>query len=249
MSAPGPVPSPLSRAQRFQIAMLSLLPGAGSVVVAGQLGPLSALPGWTGTVLGAVVGTVVSAGVYRGVVGVINRAGVVTQKLLTGGQSTPYVATHSDLEALTWRGVRHEAAAAWEAAVAQSPTKVDLLLKAAEFFAGDGAEPHRALTLFGAARTAAGPKDRGTDHYATNRIIDLLTGPLGDIPRGMVELRALAQRQPTSATARYAPQALAELASRAAAAPAAAPQSAAAAPAATRTPPAAARDAGRRMQR
>jgi len=54
----------------------------------------------------------------------------------------------------------------------------------------------------------------GQDIYATNRLVDLLTGPLRDPGRAAVELRRLIERHPESTAATHARAALARIKQR-----------------------------------
>ncbi|HKG92203.1 MAG TPA: hypothetical protein VKA84_09940, partial [Gemmatimonadaceae bacterium] len=49
------------------------------------------------------------------------------------------------------------------------------------------------------------------DLYASNRLVDLYRGPLGDEGRALVELRRLAERHPKSPEAAYAREAIAKM--------------------------------------
>jgi hypothetical protein len=55
------------------------------------------------------------------------------------------------------------------------------------------ATPERAAALFAEARRLSGDH-RARELYATQRLIDLYLGPLGDSPRALVELRRLSDR-------------------------------------------------------
>lgn len=67
--------------------------------------------------------------------------------------------------------------------------------------------------VMGAATLQMGRMSWGVaeDVYVTNRLVDLLAGPLGDAGRACVELRKLIERYPGSANAQRAREALARL--------------------------------------
>jgi hypothetical protein len=54
----------------------------------------------------------------------------------------------------------------------------------------------------------------GDDIYATNRLVDLLTGPLGDPARALTELRRLIDTYPSLPATAHARSALATLKTR-----------------------------------
>jgi hypothetical protein len=90
-------------------------------------------------------------------------------------------------QALARRGDRRAAAAAYERRLAEVPGDVRTRLRLAELYAGLG-EPGRAADLLRALRRLPDVSAE-QDVAASNRLIDLYAGPLGEPGRAMVELR------------------------------------------------------------
>ena len=115
-----------------------------------------------------------------------------------GGTSTPYREQYS-----LPTGARHarrarRSARSFEAVIAEKPEAIDPRIKAAELYARDKGNHQRAAELFREVQRIA-TVTPGEDVYATNRLVDLLTGPLADPGRALVELRRLIDRYPGSA--------------------------------------------------
>src|SRR6185437_5546723 len=96
------------------------------------------------------------------------------------------------------------------AVIAEQPSAIDARLRAAELYARDKGNPARAAELFREVQRIESVSS-GEFIIATNRLVDLLSGPLGEPGRAMVELRRLIERCPGSAAATYARAVLARL--------------------------------------
>lgn len=112
--------------------------------------------------------------------------------------------------ALVMQGRVDEALASFEALIASSPTAIEPRILAAELYSRNPATARRAAELL---REAQGTPaiTLGRDTYVTNRLVDLLTGPLADPGRALVELRHLIERYPTSTAAKHAREAIARI--------------------------------------
>jgi tetratricopeptide (TPR) repeat protein len=128
--------------------------------------------------------------------------GVTWNRFMTGGATTPYVEQYSYQETLVMRGNIRDALASFEAVIAEHPTAMLAHTKAAELYVKDG-NFKRAAELFRAAQGIP-ELTAGDDAYVTNRLVDLLVGPLEDPGRALVELRHLIHRQPNSVAAKHA---------------------------------------------
>lgn len=117
---------------------------------------------------------------------------------------------HSEIETLEARGDFKGAVAAWEAVAVAEPGNPWPLVRSAELYARELGEPAMAVERFRLARAVPGVKPE-LERYATQKIIDLLLGPLGDRGRAMVELRMLMERHPGSREAEGARDALRNL--------------------------------------
>ncbi len=137
-------------------------------------------------------------------------AGTGWHHLMVSGASTPYVEQFSQEQALVMRGHVAEALASFESLICACPERVDARLRAAELYATLGANPARAATLFREVQVAPAATN-GEDIYASNRLVDLLLGPLADPGRALVELRRIADRYPTSRAAAHARDAIRRL--------------------------------------
>jgi hypothetical protein len=131
--------------------------------------------------------------------------------VLPTGESTPYEHQFSREESLVARGDIAAAADAYEAAVASHPTTtpagISVRIRAAELYMGAGANPARAAELFREIQRIPGVAPT-QDIYVSNRLIDLLLGPLKQPSRALVELRRIIERYPTSSAATHARAAL-----------------------------------------
>lgn len=150
--------------------------------------------------LGAGVATV-TASLYLG------KAAGGAAKALTHGASTPYEEQYSREQALVMQGKVDEALASFEAIIRATPDAVQPRIRAAELYVRHHRNAERAAELLRQAQRAT-TITPGEDVYATNRLVDLLAGPLGDPGRACVELRRLIERYPRSANAARAREAL-----------------------------------------
>jgi hypothetical protein len=110
------------------------------------------------------------------------------------GDSTPYEQTFSAEQAMAARGDMQGALKGYRLAMHRHPGDPVPRFRVAELlFRSD--EPERAIAFFKEGRDLAGD-DRSRELYATQRLIDLYLGPLGDDVRALVELRRLVERFP-----------------------------------------------------
>lgn len=136
--------------------------------------------------------------------------GVAGAIVAPSGKSTPYTPTFSHIETMEIRGDLERAARAWEAERLAHPEQALVWVKSADFH----------LRLRGDALTARAQYEhvRNLPHanaelvrYASEKLIDLHLGPLGDEGRALVELRRLIDRFPGTREADDARRALARL--------------------------------------
>ncbi len=155
----------------------------------------------------ALVAGLATAGVSLLLGGV---AGGGLMHLTMSGASTPYEEQYSYQQSLVMQGKVNEALASFEEAIARSPNDVELRVRAADLYAKEADGARRAGELL--RETQKIPTiSAGQDIYATNRLVDLLIGPLGEPRRALVELRRLIERYPTSGAAAHARAAIARL--------------------------------------
>jgi tetratricopeptide (TPR) repeat protein len=126
------------------------------------------------------------------------------------GTSTPYKEQYSYQQSLVMAGKLDEALESFEAVIAEAPENVDARMRAAELYARDKGDARRAAELFREIQRIPGVSV-GEDLYASNRLVDLLIGPLGEPARALVELRRLIDRYPSVPAAGHARDALARL--------------------------------------
>jgi hypothetical protein len=84
---------------------------------------------------------------------------------------------------------------------------VDVRIRCAELYAREAKRPDRAAELLRDAirHPACTPSE---EVYSANRLADLLSGPLGQPGRALVELRRLADRYPNSTVGERAREAI-----------------------------------------
>ena len=125
--------------------------------------------------------------------------------ILPSGDSTPYDHSFSAHDALAIRGDVNAALAAYERTMTEQPENTRVRRQAAELYASAGQAARAAEILLAMRRL---PNATGADElYATQRLVDLHLGALGDEGRALVELRRLAERfagTPEAAGARQA---------------------------------------------
>lgn len=129
--------------------------------------------------------------------------------LTTGGRSSSE-SQFSYQEALVMQGKIDEALASFEALIAASPAAIEPRVLAADLYSRDTRQARRAVELFREAQRISAITP-GRDVYVTNRLVDLLMGPLGDTGRAVVELRRLIERYPNSKAASHAREAIAQI--------------------------------------
>ena len=129
------------------------------------------------------------------------------------GASTPYQATYSYEESLAVRGDVAGAIEAYARRMAEQPHDVEVRVRAAELLAAEGNDPARAAALFRELRAIPGVTPARV-LYATQRLVDLHRGPLGDEGRALVELRRIVESFPGSTAATHARKALRTLKSQ-----------------------------------
>lgn len=176
--------------------------GAGAGVLAGARG--------LGLVVFALAFGVVSGVVMRWITlrVVEGTSSGIAAFLFPSGESSPYEATHSSIDALEAAGDVGGALAAYEALLRREPGNARALRQAAELHVR-AAQPARAAERFQALRTQSTARE--DELYATQRLADLYLGALGDEGRALVELRRLAERFPGTREADGARSALARL--------------------------------------
>lgn len=117
---------------------------------------------------------------------------------------------YSFQQSLVRQGRVDEALASYEELIAATPNAVEPRIRAAELYAQRPATARRAAELYREVlRVPSLPL--GREAYVTNRLVDVLVGPLGDHGRAMVELRRLIARHPGTKVAKQASAALARL--------------------------------------
>ena len=139
-----------------------------------------------------------------------NAAGNGWHKVALSGASTPYEEQFSYQQSLVMQGKVEEALASFEEVIAGSPDAIEPRIRAAELYAQNREGARRAAELLREAQRVSSIAP-GRDIYATNRLVDLLAGPLGEPGRAVVELRKLIDRYPRSTAATHAREALARI--------------------------------------
>ena len=136
-------------------------------------------------------------------------ANAVLRVVWPTGESSPYAKTYSSEQALAARGDVDGALEAYEAAMRLHPTDPEPRFQAAELLFRSPT-PEKAVVLFAEARRLSAGQ-RARELYATQRLIDIYMGPLGDDARALVELRRLSDRFPGTREATAAKELLARL--------------------------------------
>ncbi|HET9685097.1 MAG TPA: hypothetical protein VFP15_13415 [Gemmatimonadaceae bacterium] len=154
---------------------------------------------------------VVAGGAVAGVARALSgAAGAGWQRIMASGASTPYEEQFSYQDALVMRGQVAEALASYESIIAERPGDASARLRAAALYASRAGDPRRAAALVREVQHMPGVLAKD-DIAASNRLIELLAGPLGEPGRAMVELRRLMDRHPGTDVAARAKLMLAEL--------------------------------------
>ena len=144
--------------------------------------------------------------------------------LLPSGNSTPYEHQFSREDAMAARGDLTGALESLEGHIAGTPieaqTGINVRIRAAELYTSraataktsdaKAADHQRALEIFREIQRFAGTS-ASQDIYVSNRLIDLLLGPLRQPSRALVELGRIVARYPTSSAAKHARTAIVKL--------------------------------------
>jgi hypothetical protein len=133
-----------------------------------------------------------------------------TSVYLPSGDTTKYVPTFSNIEALEVRGDLDAAAKAWADACAEQPGNALAHVKAADFHLRLRNDPSAALALYRVARDLP-DANRELVRYAQSKLVDLHLGPLADEGRALVEMRRLIEGFPGTREADEARAALARI--------------------------------------
>jgi hypothetical protein len=121
-----------------------------------------------------------------------------------------YANEHSEILTLEVRGDFKGAVAAWEAVAMAEPENPWPIVRSAELYAQKLNDPAMALERFRIARALPDTKPE-LQRYTSQKIIDLLRGPINDRGRALVELRMLIDKYPDSREAEGAREALRNL--------------------------------------
>ena len=160
-----------------------------------------------GVLVGAALAGALSAGIG---LGLSAGAGAGVHRVMMSGSSTPYEEQFSYQESLVMRDLVDDALASYEAIIAERPAMTSARLRAAALYASRGGDPRRAAELLREVMSTPNVPARD-DIAASNRLIELLMGPLAEPGRAMVELRRLIDRHPDTDAAGRAKLTLAEL--------------------------------------
>lgn len=142
-----------------------------------------------------------------------NAVGTAVQRVAVDGTSTPYEEQYSYQQALVMQDRLDDALESFEAIIAEQPRAIEARLRAAELYARNKQNHARAAELFRQVQRIPAVRI-GDDVHATHRLVDLLTGPLADRGRALVELRRLVEKYPGTRAAEQARTALSALKSR-----------------------------------
>ncbi len=155
--------------------------------------------GFAGYWIGKMIGYVVVQG-----------AGSTAQAFTLPTTTGFYANEHSEIKTLEIRGDFKGAVSAWEAVAIAEPGNPWPLVQSAELYARELNEPALAVERFRMARAMPELKPE-LYRYVSQKIIDLLLGPLDDKGRAMTELRMLIDKYPDSREADGSREALRNL--------------------------------------
>ena len=188
--------------------------GAGVMFIFAGAAVYSGFPGFAGRpwtipvamVIGYLVGK--SAGAL-----ILGASGTAASQVYAPGAAGSYTQTFSHIDTLEAKGDYRGAVSAWEAVAVSQPRNPWPLIRAGELYLRTLRDPAMALERFRLARDAP---DISAEHhrYVSQKIIDLLLGPLRDEGRALVELRRLIDQHPGTREADGAREALATLKAR-----------------------------------
>jgi hypothetical protein len=179
-----------------------LLP-AGWVASGRPLYPAVFLLAAIGAVIGYAIGKAIGWALLTG-------TGRAAQSIFMPAAAGHLANEHSEIVTLEARGDFKAAVSAWEAVSIAEPGNPWPLVRSGELYARELGEPAMAVERFRLARSLPNVKPE-LQRYASQKIIDLLLGPLGDRGRAMAELRMLADKHPASREAEGAREALRNL--------------------------------------
>jgi len=194
----GPAAADKLRAWSYGVTVFGLAFGAFALAAGGI--------SWISTFFAALAGVFVGYGSQL----IGDAVGNTWKRFAVDGTSTPYVEQYSYQQSLVMSGKLEEALESFEAIIAEQPTNIDARLRAAELYAREKKDAKRAAELFREVQRIPG-LTTGQEVYSVNRLVDLLTGPLGEPARAMVELRRLIDRHPTLPSSAHSRDALARL--------------------------------------
>jgi hypothetical protein len=140
----------------------------------------------------------------------ITGSGATAQAFTLPATTGHYANEHSEIMTLEARGDFKGAVSAWEAVAIAEPENPWPLVRSAELYARELNDPALAIERFRMAR-AMREVNAELNRYVSQKIIDLLLGPLDDKGRAMVELRMLVDKYPDSREAEAARDALRNL--------------------------------------
>jgi|SRR5579862_8856621 len=152
----------------------------------------------------ALVGFAIGKGVGWSL---LTASGNAAQSVYAPAAAGSYAQTHSNIDAMEVRGDYKGAVAAWEAVAVAEPESAWPLIRAGELYLRELAEPALALQRFRLARDLPGVSAEH-QRYASQKIVDLYLGPLGNEGRALVELRRLIDQHPGTPEAEGARQAI-----------------------------------------
>jgi hypothetical protein len=141
---------------------------------------------------------------------VVQGSGATAQAFTLPATTGFYANEHSEIMTLEARGDFKGAVSAWEAVAIAEPGNPWPVVRSAELYGRELNEPALALERFRMAR-AMREVNPELNRYVSQKIVDLLLGPLGDRGRAMVELRMLVDKYPDSREAAGARDALRNL--------------------------------------
>ncbi len=141
---------------------------------------------------------------------IVGSAGATAQAFTLPAGAGHYANEHSEIMTLEVRGDFKGAVSAWDALSIAEPGNPWPLVRSAELYARELNEPAIAVDRFRLARMMPDVKPE-LHRYISQKIIDLLLGPINDRGRAMVELRKLIDRYPGSREAEGAREALRNL--------------------------------------
>jgi hypothetical protein len=157
--------------------------------------------------VGALIGYAVASAIsWVTISGAAQTAQAFTLPNTTGH----YASEHSEIMTLEVRGDFRGAVSAWEAVSIAEPGNPWPIVRSAELYADKLGDPAIAAERFRLARSLPDTKPE-LKRYTSQKIIDLLLGPLDDPGRAMVELRMLIDTYPQSREAEGAREALRNL--------------------------------------